>query len=225
MMSRWPLVTGSNEPGQTALRTVSLLVIRRTLGHESSAGESARPYQSTVSPYSFAPLAHQTRRARRLRATRRALDTISSDPGASQPCVEEQRQHLLELGVGQRVRRIERTRRRTAPAAARRSARSTGRATHVDLAEAERAWRCRCTSRRRTTVGLDRASPHRRRATSPRARPRPSRRTGRGSAARSASRAGTPARRTAPRGPGRPSGRVASPVGRLDAGGRPPSRR
>src|SRR4051794_12510632 len=75
MMSMCPLVTGSKEPGQTALRTRLLLPFR---------AQTARTYQSTVSPYSFdrersRPGGHA---GSPLRADR---STTTSEPGATQP--------------------------------------------------------------------------------------------------------------------------------------------
>src|SRR5215467_6022731 len=51
MMSRWPLVTESNDPGHTTRITQTHAPVGADSSGHAGAGPAARPYQSTVSPY------------------------------------------------------------------------------------------------------------------------------------------------------------------------------
>src|SRR3954451_17476816 len=121
MMSMWPLVTGSKEPGHTALRTVSLLVVGLVVGvviGRSSPG--SRVVSRVVScilaqtgakvpehrlAVLLRPVAHEALGPRGFHATGGALDDQHGawgDPAV----VEEESEALLEVGVVQGVRRV-----------------------------------------------------------------------------------------------------------------------
>ena len=103
MMSMWPLVTGSKEPGHTALRTG---VTPRHRGHparrRSGIGANVPEHGLAVL---LRPLAHQPRRPGGFHATRRALDDEHRS-GGQPPVVDQQGEHLLDLRVVQGVRRV-----------------------------------------------------------------------------------------------------------------------
>ena len=201
MMSRCPLVTGSNEPGQTALRTRRSRLTR-------GPGAACRTGGATVPKRALAvPAVPCPRRSRR--ATTRARPGSPARPrrrrrGASQPLPASRRTTTRRSSAGTVVRRVERRPRRTEPAGSRQRPRGPRRPAGPWPRAGPASPTLARTVVGRTAFALDQQHLARRRGTAPRARRLPSRRTGPAPGPRSARRvrASRRAPRRAPPGPG-----------------------
>ena len=181
MMSRWPLVTGSNDPGQTARRTRRL---PRSSRAASVGGRHRRRDRTKAWPRRSGGRGQRPRPrpASASSPPRVARSTTTSASSASQPPVEQVGEHRAQVVVGAGRTAGRGRRRRTAPRAraGRPAARRRSRAT-VGAGQARAPRRCaRSACARRRPVALDQQDVRGTAATAPRGRPRRSRRTGRG---------------------------------------------
>ena len=190
-MSRWPLVTGSNDPGQTARRTGVLPCCRVGGGSGPVSGSAGPRWRDRTKAWSrrSASCGSSSMPGGQVTTVRLRRPFDDHQGTRHEPAVVHQRDQVgvdvLRRTSGRAGRR--RPRRRARRAARRgtppRRSRPPGRAR-------SRGWR-RCGRSALRCAGPARPSSRRRPpATTPRAPRRRSRRTGRGSAARRASRCG-----------------------------------
>ena len=136
MTSRWPLVTGSNEPGQTTRRTSDHAPVDGTGQAAVPLAPAARPYQSVASPYlrdrsgrypaarSAAPTGSpaRPRPGRPARASRARRSTVSMRASSSSASAYGGSANTKSRGSRRRARAASTRSTRSVDAAARRAA-------------------------------------------------------------------------------------------------------
>ena len=222
MTSRWPLVTGSKDPGQTQRRTAHAVAPRVGAGRPGASVPGGATVPKRRLAVAAGTVGRRSRRARPSSPPRVDRSTTTTRARRSQPPARRSRRHRrARASSATVVRRVERTPRRT-PAPARAGRRHAARPLPApDLrrrqarASATLAAGSRAAARGRTPPAATCAAPRDERLQPDRAgpgvqveHPRPAQRAA----------AATRGSRTAPRGPGRTSAGCPRPAARRAAG-------